>query len=244
MKKTIIAVLAVFAIFALFALPAAAEDLSTDKIILVSGSGYSETTPDKVTISFGVETTDPDTKKAQSENADAMNKVIAALKKAGISDENIKTSGYSVYSYEISEYQTGKWDIGTTVYEVTNTVQVISYNVDKAGEYIDAAVSAGANKVNSLQFGLSNEKQIIERNKAIISAVKSAKADADSVSSALGIKLTGTGKISVDQSYTPVSYPTMNMKAEASGIAFDSASTTIESGNLKTTASVSIVYTY
>ncbi|MDO5844755.1 MAG: SIMPL domain-containing protein [Methanocorpusculum sp.] len=244
MRKSVIAILAVFAVFALLALPAAAEDLSTDKIILVFGNGYSDTNPDKVTISFGVETINPDAKKAQSENAEAMNKVIAALKKAGIKDENIKTSGYSIYSYEISEYQTGKWDIGTTVYEVTNTVQVISYEVDKAGSYIDAAVDAGANKVNSLQFGLSNEKQIIERNKAIISAVKSAKADADSVSSALGIKITGTGKISVDQSYNAVSYPNVNLKTEAMGAVMDSASTAIESGKLKTTATVSIVYTY
>ena len=243
MKKNVLAILLLFAVFAIFAIPAAAEDSQTDKVILVSGYGVSTTPPDKVTISFGVETENPDAKIAQSENAALMEKVVAALKNAGIKDANIQTTGYNIYSYVIGEYNPGKWANGTTVYKVTNTVQVISYDVDQAGSYIDAAVSAGANNVNSLQFGLSDEKLIIERNAAIISAVKSARADADSVSSALGLKISGTGTINVGQNYTPVSYTNMDVisyvKAEASG-----ARTTIESGEIKTTATVSIVYTY
>lgn len=246
MKKSIATILVLLVAAALLSVPAAAEDSVKDKVILVSGNGYSETSPDKVTITFGVQKTDPDAKKAQTENAEAVDKIIRALKNAGIKEENIKTSGYSIYSYAISEYQTGPWKTGTVVYEVTNSVQIISYDVDKAGSYIDLAVDAGANKVNGLSFGLSNEKQIIERNKAIISAVKAAKADADSVASALGILITGTGKISVDQSYTPVSYPTSSTYAKA-GEAMDAAvgvPTTIQSGEIKTTASVSIAYMY
>ncbi|MPM00387.1 26 kDa periplasmic immunogenic protein [bioreactor metagenome] len=243
MKKNVLAILLLFAVFALFAFPAAAEDSQTDKVILVSGYGLSTTSPDKVTISFGVQTENPDAAVAQSENAALMAKVVAALKNAGIKDANIQTTGYTIYSYVIGEYNPGKWANGTTVYKVTNTVQIISYDVDKAGSYIDAAVDAGANNVNSLQFGLSDEKLIIERNAAIISAVKSARADADSVSSALGLKISGTGTINVGQSYTPVSYSNAEvmMAKDAAGTRVP---TTIESGEIKTTATVSIVYTY
>ena len=242
MKKNILAILLIFAIFALFAFPVAAADTQTDKVILVSGYGLSTTTPDKVTISFGVETIDPDAKFAQNENAKKMDKVIAALKKAGIEDAHIQTTGYNIYSYQLSEYNPGNWALGTTVYKVTNTVEIISYNVDKAGSYIDVAVAAGSNNVNSLQFGLSDAKLMIERNDAIISAVKSARADADSVSSALGLKISGTGTITVGQNYTPVSYTNADiMMKTAEG---SSVRTPIESGELKTTATVSIVYTY
>lgn len=243
MKKNVLAILLLFVVFALFAIPAAAEDTQTDKVILVSGYGLSTTSPDKVTISFGVETENPDAKIAQSENAALMEKVVAALKNAGIKDSNIQTTGYNIYSYVTSEYNPSLWANGTTVYKVTNTVQIISYDVDKAGSYIDAAVAAGANSVNSLQFGLSDAKLIIERNAAILSAVKSARADADSVSSALGLKISGTGTINVGQSYTPVSYTNMDvslLKTEAAA----GTRTTIESGEIKTTATVSIVYTY
>lgn len=243
MKKNVLAILLLFVVFALFAIPAAAEDSQTDKVILVSGYGLSTTSPDKVTISFGVQTENPDAAVAQSENAALMAKVVAALKNAGIKDSNIQTTGYTIYSYVIGEYNPGKWANGTTVYKVTNTVQIISYDVDKAGSYIDAAVDAGANNVNSLQFGLSDAKLIIERNAAILSAVKSARADADSVSSALGLKISGTGTINVGQSYTPVSYSNTEvmMMKDAAG---SRVPTTIESGEIKTTATVSIVYTY
>ena len=117
--------------------------------------------------------------------------------------------------------------------------------MDKAGEYIDAAVGAGANSVNSLQFGLSDAKQITERNKALVAAVAAARADADSVASALGVKIVSTGTVSVDQSRYAVSYnsvETAALKADAASGA--SVPTTIQSGELTTTATVSVVYTY
>lgn len=244
MKKNVLAILLLFVVFTLFAVPVAAEE-QTDKVILVSGYGLSTTTPDKVTITFAVETVNPDAKVAQEENAANISKVVAALKNAGITDDNIKTTGYTMYSYVLSEYNPGAWANGTTVYKVTNSVQIVSYNVDNAGSYIDAAVQAGANSVSGLTFGLSDAKQIIERNAAIISAVKSARADADSVSSALGLHITGTGTINVNQGSLPITYAnydaTSLMKTATSG---ESVATTIESGEIKTTATVSIVYTY
>ncbi|HKM40946.1 MAG TPA: SIMPL domain-containing protein, partial [Methanocorpusculum sp.] len=154
MKKTLLTILLIFAVFALLAAPAAAEE-QTDKVILVSGYGLSATSPDKVTITFAVETVNPDAETAQAENAELMADVIAAMKSAGITDENIKTSGYTISSYVLSEYNPGEWKNGTTVYEVKNSVEIISYNVDMAGSYIDTAVQAGANSVSGLQFGLS-----------------------------------------------------------------------------------------
>ncbi|HJK16139.1 MAG TPA: SIMPL domain-containing protein, partial [Methanocorpusculum sp.] len=83
MKKSAVAVLVLFAVFALLTLPAAAENSQTDRVILTSGYGESVTTPDKVMISFAVETTNPDAKIAQQQNADQMAAVVAALKSAG-----------------------------------------------------------------------------------------------------------------------------------------------------------------
>lgn len=245
MKKSAIAVLVLFAVFALLALPAAAENSYTDRVILTSGYGESVTTPDKVTISFAVETTDPDAKIAQQQNAEQIAAVVAALKSAGIAENNLKTTGYNIHSYTIGEYNPGKWPNGTEVYEVRNTIQITSYDVSKAGEYIDAAVGAGANSVSSLQFGLSDAKQISERNKALIAAVAAARADANSVASALGVNIVSTGTVQVDQSRYSVAYnsaETMLMKADSA--AGTTVPTTIQSGELKTTATVSVVYTY
>lgn len=245
MKKSTVAVLVLFAVFALLVLPTAAENSQTDRVILTSGYGESVTTPDKVTISFAVETTDPDAKIAQQQNADLMAAVVAALKSAGIAENNLKTTGYNIYSYTIGEYNPGKWPNGTEVYQVRNTVQMTSYDVSKAGEYIDAAVGAGANSVSSLQFGLSDVKQAEERNKALVAAVTAARNDANAVASALGVTIVSTGTISVDQSRYSISYNSLDravLKAEsATGAAVP---TTIQFDEVETTATVSVVYTY
>ena len=246
MKKSTYAVLLLFAVCTLLVLPAAAENSQTDRVITTSGYGESVTTPDKVTITFAVETNDPDVKIAQQQNADRIAAVIAVMKNAGIEEKNIKTTGYSIYSWTVGEYNPGKWANGTEVYEVTNTVQIISYDIEKAGEYIDLAVANGANKVNNLQFGLSDAKQATERTKALTAAVTSARSDANAVSAALGVKISGTGVIAVDQSRYSTSYTSMNTfaKPEAAVMMDAGAGTTIQSGELKTTATVSIVYTY
>ncbi|MDV0441289.1 SIMPL domain-containing protein [Methanorbis furvi] len=244
MKKITLAVLLLFAVFAVCALPAAAETSPTDRVILTSGYGESVTTPDKVTISFAVQTTDPDVKVAQQQNAQASSAVIAALKNAGIAEKDLKTTGYNIYSYVIGEYNPGKWPNGTEVYQVTNTIQMTSYDVSKAGDYIDTAVAAGANNVNNLQFGLSNAKQISERNNALVSAVKASRADADAVAGALNVRIISTGTIQIDQSRYSVSYPTYETTMMVKDSMAGSAQTQIQSGELKTTATVSIAYTY
>jgi len=253
MKKVhfIIAVVAIVTALLLITAPVLAEDKLTDHLINVTGYGESVTSPDKVTINLGIETINSNPTEAQSENSKIMNKVISALKSSGISDDNIKTNNYSMYSYEVSEYnKSDKYKEGTTVYRVTNTVSVTSYNVKTTGSLIDTAINAGANKVNSLQFGLSNEKQKEQRKAAIVSAVKAARADADAVASALGVKVTGTGVVTLDQSNNSVYYANVNMESAKMTMAMDSAAgasvpnTQIESGSLTTTATASIVFTY
>ncbi|HJJ36713.1 MAG TPA: SIMPL domain-containing protein [Methanocorpusculum sp.] len=248
-RQLCIASLILVAAVLAFAVPAVADTSMTDKIISVTGYGESETTPDVATISLGLTTENTNAAKAQAENKETMDKIISALKSAGVSAKEISTRSYSIYSYTVSEYDAGKYPAGTVVYKVTNLISVKTSNVDSVGSYIDAAVSAGANVVNSIVFSLSNEKYIEQRNLALTSAVKGARADADAVASALGLSIKGTGVVNVDQSYTPVSYANVAYDAVAVPMTAKmtsgaGSSTAIESGTLKTTATVSVTYTY
>lgn len=68
-----------------------------------SGTATTKVDPDKVSITAGVETDGDTAAAAASKNAELMNKVIAALKELGITDDQLSTSSYSVYP--IYEYQ-------------------------------------------------------------------------------------------------------------------------------------------
>ena len=74
----------------------AATDSADDRVIHVSGTGTVTTSPDRVMITVGVVTENPDAAAAQQENAVKMNAVLTSLKKLGIPEDNIQSSGYSM----------------------------------------------------------------------------------------------------------------------------------------------------
>ncbi len=101
---------------------ASAADSSNTHVIQVSGSGSVTGTPDRVQISFAVETDNPDVKIAQANNALAMNTVVDALATAGVPRDQMKTMDYTITPV----YQDNNGILSGTVktYQVTNTLQV------------------------------------------------------------------------------------------------------------------------
>lgn len=219
--------------------PVAAADSGDVPSITVSGTGSVTTTPDEVIISVGVQTTHTDPVTAQQENAQKTGAVIDALKGLGIASEDIKTSGYYMYSRTPDDDSpfSGKKE----VYVVTNTVTVTYNDVSRAGEIIDTAVMSGANNVNSVRFTISDEKAQSLRAQALIAAVAQARGDADTLAGALGVTITGVQDVSTYGSSTPMVYA----DSMAGGMMEKSVApipTPIEAGTLDVTATVNIVY--
>lgn len=218
----------------------AATDNADERVIHVSGTGKVTTSPDRVMISVGVETEHPDAAAAQQENAAKMADVISSLKKLGVPEDHIQTSGYSMYSMNVDDDSPfgGK---NQKVYVVRNNVVVTLDDVTMAGKVIDTAVMNGANQVNSVQFTLSEEKSQELRSEALHAAVSQARGDADAVADALGVMVLGVKEVSVGGSYTPVVYAEDAVyKSIASGSS--PVPTPIESGTIDVTATVSITY--
>jgi uncharacterized protein YggE len=197
-------------------------------------------TPDRVQISFAVETDNPDVKIAQANNALAMNTVMDALAAAGVPRDQMKTTDYTITPV----YQDNNGILSGTVktYQVTNTLQVTLKDTNVTGQIIDTAVTAGANKVNSIQFMLSDEQAQVLRSQALSKAVTNARADADAVAAALNVTITGTQEADISQGYTPVVYSNYDTLALSSAKAA-AAPTPIRSGDITVSAQVSVTYT-
>jgi uncharacterized protein YggE len=220
---------------------ASAEVTEDDRLIHVSGTGKVTTDPDVVKITIAVETENTDAVKAQQENAERMTKTVSSLKALGLTDDEISTAGYNIYSYTTgSDSPFGK---DKKIYKVTNTVLVETNRIDLAGDIIDASVMNGANRINSIYFTLSDEKSQSLRSEAITAAVEQAKLDADAVSAALGVEISGVKSVNVGSSYTPYSYSNSMdyavMEKSAGGMA---APTPVQPDTVDVTASVSIDY--
>lgn len=210
-----------------------------NKTLFVTGSASTQTKPDKVTMSLGVETTNTKAKAALVANSELMDKIVNALKIAGIKENETSTSSFTITpnrDYSIDKNQ-GKL-IGFTV---RNSILINSQNVNNASDWIDIAVSSGANNVDSIYFSISDKKLDEIKKELIKQAIGNAREKADVAASELGLKVVGVRTINIDQAtpiFTgPTSYALESFKNEPSA-----ASPPILTGEQQISLNVNIVF--
>lgn len=228
MKRLLLAVAAGLTVVALagaVGLPdlAGAQDASsTPDTLTVNGLGTVKAVPDEAQMSFGVETRRPTAQAAVAANADAMRKVINALRQAGARE--IATQWVSVYPY---------MGDGTTIegYSASNSVSAVSDVGDAAG-LIDAAAEAGANQVSGPGLSSSNAEELYRQ--ALAKAVADARLRADVLAKASGRSLGQITAIVEGGAATPLPY--------AERAALDAGSTPIVPGQQETSASITVTF--
>ena len=149
--------------------------------ITVAGTGSVRAVPDRAEISFGVVTQGRTASQALSANDTAIQRVVAALRAAGIAAADIQTRSFSIsprYSEDGSDI------LG---YAAENTVAAQLRNLGRAGAVIDAAVTAGANQVFGPSLSRSDAKD--QYRNALRAAVADARAKAQVLASAAGLSL-------------------------------------------------------
>jgi uncharacterized protein YggE len=206
------------------------------RTISVSGSAKVTAVPDIAYATLGVVVENADAKVAQTENAKLMDKVIKAIREAGVSEDDIKTQGYSISpKYDYSR-DTGESKI--VGYSVRNSVEVTIRDTAKTGSIIDAAVAAGANLSGGIRFGLSDSEKYYKQ--ALAKAVAVAKERAETIADALDVQL----KLPYEVVETGSSYPVYVSRELAKLDEGLAVTTPIEPGTLDISASVSVKYEY
>jgi uncharacterized protein len=200
--------------------------------VSVSATGTIKVMPDIAYVTAGVVTQNKKSAQAQSDNSEAMNALMSALKATGLTEDDIDTNGYSVYPmYDYSEDGNGK----ISAYEVTNTVRIAVRDLTCVGEIIDIAAESGANTNYSIEFTLEDEDA--HYNEALTKAMEEAKGKADTLAAAGEFSIGGVLQVS-EGSY---SYSPMYEYAAADEAKADSA-TPVSAGELEVTATVTVVY--
>jgi len=237
-------ILVLLLLFSVVPVHAAGENEAKEPLIHVSGSGTIKAAPDRVEIDLTVVTKNPDVKAAQKENARKMETVMSALRdpsKGNLSGREIGTTSYSISEvYYPDDALKAKYGEGVTIYEVSNTISIETAQIDRVGDIIDLAVSAGANSVSSLRFTLSQEKTAELRADALAIAVKKAETDAKTVVSVLGKTIGDIWEITIDEGYKPPIY--YNQDSRSNQMLAAAPKTPIEPGSVEVSARVSVTY--
>ena len=202
----------------------------------VSGSATTTGKPDKVILSLGVQTTNNTAKAALDTNSRSMNRILEALLAAGVKQNETSTSSFNVSpNYNYSQ---GRNVI--TGFTVSNSIQIESSKTANVSEWLDTAITAGANTVNSIDFTQSDKKLAEIKNGLIKLAIDDARAKANFAASALGLKVVGVRSITVNEfATTPQPMPFGLQKLS---VPEPSGGTPIISGQQQVSESVSIVF--
>ena len=225
------------ALLLVLAVLCAASLAAAETKITVTGTGETQVSADTAVISLGVSARNKDVLKAQQE----VNETIAAIRKAltekGVPEENINTdyiSIYAVYDYEGDAEQ-------LKAYSASTTLAVKVEKVEDTGMLIDAAFGAGANTLNGISFSASDTAEA--ESASLKEAVAKARAKAEVLAEASGLKITGIEVISEGGVFS-YGNDTGNFSAKRMEMAeADEASgTVVQAAKLIVTASVTITF--
>ena len=197
--------------------------------ITARGIGRVTGVPDTVVITLGVESESAQASEALAGNNERTRAVIDLLKQAGVAEEDIQTSQFSINPRFDNE---GRAIVG---YFVTNLLTArVSDDVD-AGALIDKAAQAAGNdiRVQSIQFEIDDKGSLYEDARQ--EAVEEAKNQAEQLAEAAGVEL---GSIrSITESVTAP--PPVPFLLPRTGPASD---VPLEQGSQEITLEVQVVY--
>lgn len=181
--------------------------------IVVAGEGSVRVIPNNAQIRIGATVRNNTVTAAVDTNSKAMAAVIAALKAAGIAENDIQTARFSIqpiYAQPASFSSPGPGAAPKLAgYSVSNHVNVTIRDTDKIGDLIDRAVTAGANDVGNISFSVADESKVLDQARA--AAIADARRKAEVYAKAAGLRLGSVQWITEDT----VSRPPLPMMSRA-----------------------------
>jgi uncharacterized protein YggE len=222
----------------LLLLPSAAlcqqnEKSTRPPAVTASGEAVITAEPDLAEIDIGVVTQARNAPDAAKENAEKLARVMAEVKKLLGRGDEVKTASYSLHpNYRYP--QGGKPEI--TGYTATNVLRIKTGNLTGVGKLIDVSMQSGANAMNRLVFTLKDEHAA--QLQALRLASQKAKAKAEEMAGALGLKITRILSVSEgERAFRPIPMPVAR-GAQMEVLA--AAPTPVEAGTIEVRSTVTL----
>lgn len=216
-------------------IPFSVNQITTTKTdtFSVEGVGKVSVPPDIAMVSAGVQAQGATVKIAQDLLNKNINAVSVAIKKAGVADKDIQTSGYNInpmYDYTARIPR-------ITGYQASSNLTIKVRAIDNANAVIDAVTAAGANQLGGITFDVDNKTKA--QNEARQIAVEDAKTKATNAAKIAGFTL---GKIiNYSEDFGTAPRPILMMAKADTGLG-TGAPTQVEPGTNEITVTVQLNY--
>ena len=204
--------------------PMAMHMMQAPPSLNLSAYGEVKVAPDMATINFGVMTEAATAAEAMAQNATRMTQVMAALRRAGIAERDVQTSGLNLspqYDYVQNEPPRLRG------YQASNRVTVIINDLSRVGSTADAVVTAGVNQIDGIAFGLKDPAAAEDAARLV--AVRALQHKAELYAGALNVRLGALRTFSEGGGYQQ---PQPEVMFTQRAMAMDSAQTPVAGGQL------------
>jgi uncharacterized protein YggE len=199
----------------------------------INATGEVTRVPDVAIITAGVSSRAATATGALQDTADRMQRVLAALKRAGVADRDIQTSNVSLNpEYRYPQNQAPQL-IG---YAASNNVTVRFRDIRSSGRILDALVSQGANQINGPSLTIDKPEGALDEARA--KAIAVGRARADLYARGLGMRVVRVVAVNESGGNYPVP-PPMPMYARAER---SDAATSIQPGEQKLQVTLSMTF--
>jgi len=215
------------------AAPLPKSDDGPIRTITVTGQASVTAVPDVAYITLSVQTRDKKAADALEANNERVAKVYQTLARFGVEKKDIQTTSLSLYQQEEHDRE---GQVTARYYIANNTVRVTVHDMDKLGEILDAVVQSGANRLQGIQFGVSDRAALLEQ--ARLEAVKQGKAQAAAIAAAAGAKLGEVQTISFQSVAEPIMRDEIMMEAAPKMV----GEVPVSGGQMEITATVHMVF--
>lgn len=200
----------------------------------INATGEVTRVPDVAVISAGVVSRSPTASAALQDSANRMDRVLAALKRAGVADRDVQTSNVNLNAeYRYPENQSPQL-VG---YTATNSVTIRFRDIRNSGKILDALVSEGSNQISGPSLVVDKPEAALDEARA--KAIATGRARADLYARSLGMRVVRVVAINESGGYyaPPAPPPPPPMMARA-----EMASTRIEPGEQKLQVNVGMTF--
>jgi hypothetical protein len=204
--------------------------------LFVNGEGKVKVVPDVAVLSLGVEARANTVSEAQNVASASMNAIVAELKANGVADKDIQTTVFNIQ--RLTRFDPDTQNEIPLGFMVSNIVSVKIRNVANTGPIIDAVVRAGGDnaRINSIGFTMDDPKPLLVQARDL--AMADAKAKAEQLAKAAGVKVGDPIYINESGGFFPIAAPSPVFR-EAAGFA---GAPPISAGETEVTLNVQVTY--
>jgi uncharacterized protein YggE len=218
-------------------MPPAVAQTAPPRTLTIAGSAEVHAVPDAALVSTGVVTESETAAAALKANSATLAKVIDAIRAAGVEPKDVQTSGLALDARYYSPDKPSPGDRPRIVgYTAANEVTLRVHDLGKLGDLLDKVTVAGANRIDGINFIVSNQDRLLDQARR--QAVADAKDKADLYAKAAGFTL---GKVMslTEETAAPAPRP-MGPAMAVSGAA--AVPVPIEAGEMTLTVRVRVTW--